>query len=107
MAASYLENSKDSFEGLVLLGAYSTADLSKTDLKVLSIYGSEDKVLNREKYKECIGNLPKGFSETIIEGGCYAYFGFYGKQKGDGTPKITNLEQIAQTTEAIIEFAKQ
>ena len=40
----------DEFEGLILLGSYSTADLSGTDLDVLSIYGSEDKVMNYEKY---------------------------------------------------------
>ena len=39
MAASYLEKNAEDYEGLILLGSYSTADLSDTDLKVLSIYG--------------------------------------------------------------------
>lgn len=107
MAASYLSENKESYEGLVLLGSYSTADLSDTDLKVLSVYGSEDKVLNQEKYKEYKGNLPKGFSEVVIDGGCHSYFGFYGAQEGDGTPKISNEEQIKQTTKAIVELIKK
>ena len=53
MAASYLLGCADSYEGLLLLGSYSTEDFSNTDLSVLSIYGSEDMVLNREKYEEC------------------------------------------------------
>ena len=61
MAASYLSENVNDFEGLILLGSYSTADLSDTNLDVLSVYGSEDKVLNLEKYNENIENLPSSF----------------------------------------------
>ena len=104
MAASYLSDHADEYEGLVLLGAYSTADLSDTDLDVLSVYGSEDKVMNREKYEENKSNLPTDFSELVIEGGCHAYFGMYGAQDGDGTPTIGNHDQIRITAESIIEL---
>lgn len=104
MAASYLSENADSFAGLVLLGSYSTADLSNSSLEVLSVYGSEDKVLNYEKYVENKSNLPTDFTEIIIEGGCHAYFGMYGAQEGDGTPTITDIEQIEQTKDAILEF---
>ena len=106
MAASYLADHVEEYKGLILLGSYSTADLSDTDLKVLSIYGSEDRVLNREKYNENRSNLPDGFTETVIEGGCHAYFGMYGAQDGDGTPTIANHEQIALTAEYILEMMK-
>ena len=106
MAASYLADHVDEYEGLILLGSYSTADLSDTDLDVLSIYGSEDKVLNREKYDENKSNLPDDFSEVVIEGGCHAYFGMYGAQDGDGTPTISNHEQIRLTVESIIKVLK-
>ena len=102
MAASYLAEHTDEYEGLILLGSYSTADLSDTDLDVLSIYGSEDKVLNREKYDKNKTNLPDGFCEVVIDGGCHAYFGMYGAQDGDGTPTISNHEQISLTVEHII-----
>lgn len=101
MAASYLSDHTSSFDGLVLLGAYSTEDLSKTNVSVLSIYGSEDTVLNQEKYDECKSNLPSDFQQIIIEGGCHAYFGMYGKQEGDGIPSVTNIEQITFSANAI------
>lgn len=106
MAASYLADHVDEYEGLILLGSYSTADLSNTDFDVLSIYGSEDKVLNREKYDENKSNLPDDFCEVVIDGGCHAYFGMYGTQDGDGTPTISNHEQIRLTVESIIKVLK-
>ncbi len=78
MAATYLEKNADDYEGLILLGSYSTSDLSITNLKVLSMYGSEDKVMNREKYDNSKSNLPSDFTEIVIDGGCHAYFGMYG-----------------------------
>ena len=102
MAATYLEGNKDDFEGLILLGSYSTSDLSGTDLTVISIFGSEDKIMNSEKYKENKGNLPSGFVEVVIEGANHAQFGSYGHQDGDGTPKISAEEQIDKTVEIIL-----
>ena len=90
------------FDGLILLGSYSTADLSGSGLAVLSVYGSEDGVMNREKYDGYRPNLPEGFTETVIEGGNHAYFGAYGEQEGDGTATVTPAEQLEQTVEAIL-----
>jgi len=102
MAASYLADHVDEYEGLILLGSYSTVDLSNTALDILSIYGSEDKVLNREKYDENKPNLPSDVIEVVIEGGCHAYFGMYGAQDGDGIPTISQTEQIQLTVEHIL-----
>lgn len=102
MAASYLADHVEEYEGLILLGSYSTEDLSDTDLEVLSVYGSEDEVLNLEKYNKNRSNLPDGFTEVVIEGGCHAYFGMYGAQDGDGTPTISSREQIQLTVESIL-----
>ena len=107
MAASYLSENISEYKGLILLGSYSTADLSKEDIKVLSVFGSEDKVMNKEKYDEYKINLPKDFSEEIIDGGCHAYFGMYGEQEGDGVATITNEEQIQKTAEIINIFIKK
>lgn len=103
MSAGYLENRTD-FEGLILLGAYSASDLSDENMRVLSIYGSEDTVLNKEKYETYRQNLPENFVEVVIDGGCHAYFGMYGAQKGDGAPSISNEEQILITAEQITKF---
>ncbi len=104
MAASYLADNTADYEGLILLGPYSTSDLSDADLTVLSVFGSEDKVMNREKYNENKQNLPSDFTEAIIDGGCHAYFGMYGIQDGDGTPTITNEQQIHITVENIVKI---
>jgi hypothetical protein len=102
MAASYASKHSDTYRGLVLLGAYSTEDLTDSGLSVLSVYGSEDGILNRETYQSDFKNLPSDTSEIIIEGGCHSYFGDYGLQSGDGTPTIERSEQISQTVTAIL-----
>ncbi len=104
MAASYIAENKDAFEGIILLASYSTADLSDSGLDVLSIYGSNDGVLNMEKYEEYKPNLPSDFEEFIIDGGCHAYFGTYGEQEGDKKATITRDEQIIITKKKIVEF---
>ncbi len=104
MAASYLDKNSSRFNGLILLGSYSTYDLTDNNIEVLSIYGSFDNVLNKDKYNENKDNLPDGYKEVIIEGGCHAYFGMYGNQKGDGTPTITAFEQISLTSDYIFDF---
>lgn len=106
MAASYLEENVKDYKGLILLGSYSVADLSSEPIEVLSVYGSEDKVLNYKNYEEDKSNLPKNMKEVVIEGGCHAYFGMYGEQEGDGEPTISNEEQIEITTESISDFVK-
>lgn len=106
MAASYLASHANEFEGLVLLGSYSTADLSQTDLRALSLYGSEDGVLNREKYAECRSNLPADTVEREIAGGNHAYFGAYGAQKGDGEAALTVQQQITFSADSIAAFMK-
>lgn len=103
MAASYISNHTGEFEGLLLLGAYSTTDISDSGLSVVSVYGSEDRVLNMGKYEENRGNLPSGFNEFIMEGGCHSYFGNYGRQDGDGEPTVSMEEQMRQTVEMFME----
>ena len=78
MAASYAAKHTDELDGLVLLASYSTADLTDSGLRVYSTYGSEDGVLNREKYEADRINLPQDTTETVIDGGCHAGFGSYG-----------------------------
>jgi len=104
MAAKYAAKHTGDVEGLIMLGAYSEDDLSATSLKVLSIYGSEDKVLNRKKYDKFKKYLPADFTEYVIEGGCHAGYGMYGAQKGDGTPTISTVEQIELTADYIANF---
>lgn len=104
-AANYAATHAEDFDGLILLAAYSAKDLTQTSLRVLSVYGSEDGVMNRETYEKDRVNLPADTTEIILEGGCHAQFGSYGPQDGDGTPTISGEEQIRQTVEAIVAFS--
>ena len=102
MAASFAGKQADTYDVLILLAAYSTEDLTGTGLKVCSLYGDRDGVLNLEKYRQYRPNLPADFTEIRIEGGCHAFFGAYGPQAGDGTPTISGEEQLRITAEAIL-----
>lgn len=106
MAASYVAGHTTDYQGLVLLAAYSTADLTQSGVKVLSVYGSNDGVLNRATYAEDRANLPQDTTEYVIDGGIHSYFGTYGHQDGDGEAAITNEEQLNLTADAIAVFAK-
>jgi hypothetical protein len=99
MVSSYMAHSKKG-DGLILLSSYPT---EKIDKPVLSMYGSEDKVLNMETYgesKTLMGNL----TEVVIEGGNHAQFGYYGNQSGDGVGKITAKDQQKQTAREMLDF---
>lgn len=78
MAASYAADHLDMLRGVVLLSAYPTDSLKEGELSVLSIYGSEDKVLNMEKVKEGREYMPSDYTEICIDGGNHAQFGNYG-----------------------------
>ena len=104
MAAACAEKHRERFEGLVLLAAYSTKDLTDSDLRVLSIYGTEDGVLNRENYSENQSNLPDSVVEVIVDGGNHACFGSYGPQEGDGAARISPQDQMKETVERMIAF---
>lgn len=102
MAANYA--SKHDVKGLILLAAYST---KKVDCRVLSIYGSNDGVLNMDKYYENKKNLPDDTLEVKIEGGNHAYFGNYGEQKKDGKASISRDGQQEITAIKIIDFIRE
>ncbi len=93
MAASFSASHDAEIDQLVLLAAYSTEDLKDKEIEVFSFYGTEDKVLNMEKYEEYYGNLPTDVVEEVIEGGNHANYAHYGAQDGDGTASITREEQ--------------
>ncbi len=106
MAATYAHENADGIKGLIFLAAYSTEDLKEDDLEVLSVFGSADEVLNKERYEEYRVNLPDDYREVIIEGGNHAGFGSYGEQRGDGVATCDGEAQQTATVEAICEFLK-
>ncbi len=104
MAADYIASHSGDFEGLILLAAYSTKNLSNTNLKVLSVYGSKDEVLNKTNYQKYKSNLPNDFTEFVIEGGNHGHFADYGEQSGDGEATISRTEQQNLTAQKAAEL---
>lgn len=106
MASSCAAVHPGTFEGVILLGAYSTNDIK--NLRVLSIYGTNDLIMDRNRYEESVQNhLPRNFEEHVLIGGNHAYFGMYGEQEGDGVAIMTNIEQIEKTVGYIVRFINE
>lgn len=99
MASQYV-NDTNRTDGVILLASYPAKEIQKP---VLSIYGSEDNVLNMEKYNDS-KSLMTNLTEIIIKGGNHAQMGSYGIQDGDGTAKITPQKQQSETANEIIKF---
>ena len=103
-AAKQAQSENCELEGLVLLAAYPTKSLKDTNLSVITIYGSEDTVLNMSKVKEGRALMPQSYEEDVLSGGNHAQFGCYGAQKGDKTAKITKEEQWSETAELVLKM---
>lgn len=104
MAADYAADHGDGLAGVILFAAYPTKQLDRS-LKEISIYGSEDGVLNMDKVDSGKAYAPDEYLEYKIDGGNHAQFGNYGAQKGDGTASISSEEQQELSVDYIIRNA--
>ncbi|WP_197256202.1 alpha/beta hydrolase [Paenibacillus dendritiformis] len=104
MAAEYVKNSTINVQGIVFLASYPNSDISQLNIPVLSIYGSQDGVLNLERYTNSKSYMPDSFEEHVIEGGNHAQFGDYGMQKKDKGATISDDEQIRETAGTIVDW---
>ena len=107
MAAEYVAANAEKIDGLFLWASYSaeSTDLSTIpNLKVLSIYGTED-----GGAAEIVHSWQRLPSDTVwveMQGGNHAQFGWYGLQPGDGIATISREEEqawILRETLAFIE----
>lgn len=105
MAADYAAANGDKVDGIIILASYPTKALVNS-LTEISIYGSEDKILNLDNVEEGKEYSPDNFYELVIEGGNHSQFGNYGFQDGDGTASISAEEQQKQTVNFIMESLK-
>ncbi len=101
IAATYADGHDGQWAGLVLLAAYSTADLSDNDICILSIRGSNDGVLNEQALADNRHNLAFDTPDIVIPGGNHGQFGDYGTQTGDGAATISAEEQQAITADEV------
>ena len=79
-------------------------NLSDSNLKVLSITASNDKVLQWDNYEKAKKRLPDDTEYLTIVGGNHSGFGDYGKQTKDGKATISQTEQESQITLGITDF---
>lgn len=93
-------------EGLILLASYpsNNTDLSRSDVRVLSLTATSDTVLQWDKWHEAKKRLPYSTTYTSIRGGNHAGFGSYGVQKGDGKASISNENQQSIVANDIADF---
>ena len=102
MAARFAYQNPASVQGLVLMASYpaSSDDLSGYDLKVLSIFGTQDTVMAGGSIEDSRALLPDDTRWKAIEGGNHAQFGWYGAQQGDNPATISREEQQRQVVDA-------
>jgi hypothetical protein len=104
MAAQFAAQQPDEIAGLIFLAAYPAVDLSGTSLAVLSLYGSDDGVLDLAAYNDAKKYMPDDYKQFVIMGGNHAQFGDYGRQAGDGVAAITAAEQQQAAVDEIVSF---
>lgn len=103
VAANYVSKHPDKVKGLALLAAYPEKVISN-NVSLLSIYGTEDGCMEKDKYEKDKSNWPINSNELVIKGGNHAQFGDYGNQSGDGSSSISKEEQWDTTCKAILEW---
>ncbi len=107
MASSYASDRSDKITGIILMGAYPSSDLSNTSLKMLSIVGTNDEVVNRKNLELAVPYAPENTIYFDLEGGNHGYFGDYGMQEGDGAATITQEEQWSITAQEVVDFIEE
>lgn len=105
MACRYVSENADQIAGLFLFGSYCDRDISTTDVRVLTVRGGTDTVLDRDAYSENRPNLPENrTTEVTIRGMNHSQFGVYGGQPGDSRATISAETAHDALREALIEF---
>ena len=99
-ASAYTSEHADEVDGLILLASYPTEEIPE-HIRMLSIYGSEDRVLNMKSYEESRNLWAAQTEEVAIDGGNHAQYGNYGAQKGDGEALISADAQQEEVSRII------
>ena len=102
MAAQFAHENPSEVKGLVLWAAYpaSGTDLSKDNLLVTTIHGTNDGLVSDSQIEDSLNLLPDSTLRIEIVGGNHAQFGWYGDQGGDNAATITREQQQSQIFDA-------
>ncbi|WP_226677251.1 alpha/beta hydrolase [Rossellomorea aquimaris] len=108
-AASYTYDHQDEVKGVIFLASYPTksADFSKGDMPVLSIYAENDGLTTGDDIEKSKKLLPSNAAFHKIEGGNHAGFGVYGPQKGDKKASISVWEQQDEIIQVMDDWMRE
>jgi hypothetical protein len=108
-AARYALEHTEKFKGVFFFASYADegGSIKDTELSVLQITGSNDAVLNYDKWESSKSNLPSNTTYITIDGGNHGQFGSYGMQDHDKEPTISESTQIEKTVMAMKDWFSQ
>ncbi len=109
MAAQFAFENPSKIRGLVLWAAYpaSGTDLSKSNLFVTTIHGSNDGLVSTAQIDDSLKLLPSSTVRVEMAGGNHAQFGWYGDQAGDNAATITREAQQNLTVTATVQLLEK
>lgn len=103
-AAASFADADSRVKGLLLWASYPASPLTRSDLEVMSIYGSQDGLATPDKVADHASMLPSDTQSIEVGGAVHAFFGDYGDQPGDGTPTVDRDAAQQQIVEASASF---
>ena len=106
MAAQYIHDNPGKADGLALWASYppSGIDLSKSNINVVTVHGTNDGLVSSKQIVDSLEQLPPDTVRVEIEGGNHAQFGWYGAQSGDNSAAISREQQQSITVNATVQM---
>ena len=99
--AAAAADAHEQVNGLVLFGAYPASRIERTDLRVISVFGSEDGLVAPAEIERSKANLPAGTVYLEVPGAAHSWFGDYGEQPGDNPGSGDRAAAQALMVEAV------
>lgn len=101
---SFTAASESVVVGMLFFASYPASDMSALNTRVLSIYGSRDRLSTPGKITASRARLPSDATFLEIQGAAHSNFGDYGPQVGDGDPTISRHEARTRISAASLDF---
>lgn len=101
-AANYADEHPQEINGLIMVASYPDGKLARSDLKVASIFGSQDELTTPAEVQQSKENLPPKTTYVEVKGAAHDTFGDYAPQPGAGTEAVDHAAAQQQTAKAMI-----
>ena len=102
-ASKYASKNPDKVEGVILMASYPAKEIPEA-VKLLSVRGTLDGVLDEDAYEESKENWPSRSTEYVIKGGNHTGFADCTLIKGDNEATALSTTQRRLCTEAVVSF---